>query len=588
MKTFFASLLGTLVGIILAFFIIFLIFAAIIGSAVKSLKQDEIAKVDPTTVLEIRLNHAIPERTAQKMFHFKMDDDNVFSETVGLNDILEEIRHAAKDNHIKGIYLNLSDIPAGLATVQAIRNELQSFKTAGKFIIAYGIGYSQKSYYLASVADKVYMYPEGVIFLKGLSAQIMFYKKALDKLGVQVQVFRHGRFKSFVEPFILDKMSPDNRLQTRSLLLSVWDRMLSEMGGSRNITVGTFNNMADSLTVRTADAALQHKLVDSLLYPDQVMDKIKEKLKLTAKQDISFIGLDDYRETFNTTKMSSSKIAVIYASGDIVSGTGDDQEIGSSRISETIKQARLDPEVKAIVLRVNSPGGDAVASDVIWREVHLAKQVKPVIVSMSDVAASGGYYIACDANVIVCEPTTITGSIGVFGLLPNAQQFLNDKLGITVDTVSTNTHAAAGSLFYPLMSNEMAVLQNGIENFYHTFMTRVANGRNMTVAQVDSIAQGRVWSGSQSRKIGLTDTLGGMDLALKIAAEKAHLTDYSIEELPAPFSPFHKIFSRFSSNMETKTLKNELGDMYEPLEEMTKVLKASGIQARMPYRLIIE
>ncbi|HTB05696.1 MAG TPA: signal peptide peptidase SppA [Bacteroidia bacterium] len=586
MKTFFASLLGTLVGIVLAFLIIFFICAAIIGSAFKSLKEEEVIKVQPSSVLEIRLNHSIGERSSPKMFHFKLDD-NTFSETVGLNDIIEDIHHAAKDTLLKGIYLNLSDIPAGMAIIEAIRHELAEFKNSGKFIFAYGIGYSQKSYYLASVADKVYMHPEGIIFLKGLSAQIMFYKKALDKLGVQVQVFRHGRYKSFVEPFILDKMSPDNRVQTRSLMVSLWDKMLGDMGVSRNITFTAFNNMADSLTVRTAEAAQQHGLVDSLLYSDQVMDKIKQRLKLTTQQNISFIGLDDYRETFHTNT-SSSKIAVIYAIGDIVSGNGDDESIGSSRISETIKQARLDANIKAIVLRINSPGGDAVASDVIWREVQLTKQVKPVIVSMGDVAASGGYYIACAANVIVCEPTTITGSIGVFGLLPNAQQLLNDKLGITVDTVSTNTHASAGSLYYPLLSNEMAVLQNGIENFYHTFMSRVAAGRNLTIAQVDSIAQGRVWSGIQSRKIGLTDTLGGMDLALKIAAEKAHLTEYSIEELPSPFGPFHKFLSRFSSNIETEALKNELGDIYEPVEEIKKLMKTTGVQARMPYQLIIE
>ncbi|HXP49651.1 MAG TPA: signal peptide peptidase SppA, partial [Bacteroidia bacterium] len=277
-----------------------------------------------------------------------------------------------------------------------------------------------------------------------------------------------------------------------------------------------------------------------------------------------------------------------YATGDIGQGNGDDESIGSARISRTISEARLDTSIKAIVLRINSPGGDALASDIIWREVDLAKKNKPVVVSMGDVAASGGYYIACDANEIVAEPTTITGSIGVFGLIPNAQELMNDKLGITIDTVSTNTHAAGGSVFYPLKSDEETILQSGIENFYHTFLTRVANGRNLTTAQVDSIAQGRVWSGIQARKIGLVDTLGDLNLAIKIAAEKAHVTTYTIEELPTLINPLKKFLKYFSSNAETKILQEELGSFYQPVEELSKTVKIRGIQAKMPYQLIIE
>jgi len=562
-----------------------------ISSAVKSFKTEKPNVVSPSSVLEIRLNKAVRERSDERGFDFNLGDgEKRFTENSGLNDIIADIRHAATDNNIKGIYLNLGDVPSGLATVEAVRNELAKFKeTSHKFIIAYASGYSQKSYYLASVADKVYLYPEGEIFLKGLSAQIMFYKKALDKLGVTVQVFRHGRYKSYVEPFILDKMSPDNRLQTRMLLSSVWDKMLTDIGANRGITVGAINEMADSMSIHSAELAESHKLVDSLLYPDEVMDKMRTKLGISARQDISFIGLDDYRQTFYEPYSSTSKIAVIYASGDIVQGNGTDEEIGSNRMSKAIREARLDPAVKAIVLRVNSPGGDALASDIMWREIDLAKKAKPVVVSMGDYAASGGYYIACDANTIVAEPTTITGSIGVFGLIPNAQQLLNDKLGITVDTVSTNTHAAAGSVFYPLQSNEMAVLQGGVENFYHTFLSRVAAGRNMTVANVDSIAQGRVWSGAQAIKIGLVDTLGGMDVALKIAAKKANITTYSVEELPAASNAWKRFLARFNpEDMDNKILQDKLGDFYAPVQELTKAATTKGIQARMPYQLIIQ
>lgn len=592
MKTFFGSMLGSFLGAIIGLVIVFFITLGILAGLVKSIKSKEVEHISKNSVLEIKLDHTILERTPENPFHFDFDDNTPARETAGLNDILACIRHAATDNKIKGIYLDLGDIPAGIATVETIRKALQNFKTSsGKFIIAYGIGYSQKSYYLASVADKVYLYPEGEIFLKGLSVQLMFYKDALDKLGIQVQVFRHGRFKSFVEPYIMDKMSPDNRLQLHGLLTSIWGNMLSDIAGSRHLTVGAINQMADSLTISSAKEALKYKLVDSLLYPDQVKAQLKSMtLADTDKQGkaINFVGLDEYRRSFSTYKNTPQKIAIIYADGDIIQGQGDDATIGSTRISKAIREARLDPEVKAIVLRVNSPGGDGIASDIIWREVELAKKAKPVIVSMGDYAASGGYYISCAANEIVAEPTTITGSIGVFGLLPDAKGLLQDKLGITVDTVSTNTHSSAPSLFYPLETKEAMVLQNAIEDFYHTFLTRVADGRNMTVANVDSIGQGRVWSGTQARKIGLVDTLGSIKVAINIAAKKANITDYGIEELPQQMNPLHKLLSSLTNETEETFLKEKLGDAYKPIDDFTKLQNTKGVQARIPYDINIQ
>lgn len=593
MKTFFGSLLGSFLGAIIGLVIIFFIIIGIFAGLMKSIKtKNNIETIYSNSILEIKLNHEIKERTAEHPFNFNFDDNTPSRETLGLNDIIACIRHAGTDSKIKGIYLNLGDVPGGISSIQTIRKELQDFKTtSGKFIIAYGIGYSQKSYYLASVADKVYLYPEGEILLKGLSAEIMFYKKALDKLGIQVQVFRHGRFKSFVEPYILDRMSPDNKLQLRRLFSSIWIDLISDMADSRHLTVGAINEMADSLSISSAKEALEYKLVDSLLYPDQIKARLKTiSSEHGAKKngDNNFVGLDEYRRSFSTYKYSTQKIAIIYANGDIIEGEGDDESIGAGRISRAVRDARLDPDVKAIVLRVNSPGGDGIASDIIWREVELTKKEKPVVVSMGDYAASGGYYISCAASEIVAEPTTITGSIGVFGLLPNAKELMEDKLGITIDTISTNTHSAAPSLFYPLESKEAMVLQNAIEDFYHTFLTRVAEGRNMTVANVDSIGQGRVWSGEQARKIGLVDTLGSLKVAIKIAAAKANIVDYNVEELPQQLNPLHKFLSSISDQAGETFLKTILGDNYKPVEDISKLKNSKGVQARMPYDLNIQ
>lgn len=589
MKSFFGSLLGSFIGAIISLIIVFFIVAGIVSSIVN--KSNEVQSIEPNSVLEIKLDHAISERTPPPSpFNLYLDDNASAPETAGLNDIVACIRHAARDNKIKGIYLNLGNISAGISTIETIRQELENFKKSGKFVIAYAIGYSQKSYYLASVADKVDLYPEGEIFLKGLAVQIMFYKNALEKLGIQVQVFRHGRFKSFVEPFILDKMSPDNKLQLRGLITSVWGSMLADISDSRHLTVSDINQMADSLSINSAKEALNHKLVDSLLYPEQAEAQVKSMAKVNSDKKanrVNFVGIDEYRNSFNLPG-SVKKIAIIYANGDIKQGQGDDETIGSTRISKAISEARRDSNVKAIVLRVNSPGGDGIASDIIWREVELARKEKPVIVSMGDYAASGGYYISCAATEIVAEPTTITGSIGVFGLLPNAKELLEDKLGITTDTVSTNAHSAAPSIAFPLESKEAMVLQNAIEDFYHTFLTRVADGRNMTVANVDSIAQGRVWSGAQAIKIGLVDTLGSFKTAISIAAQKAHLVSYGIEELPRQMNPLSMFLRNFRNNISVSFLKEQLGDTYRPIEDLSKLKDLKGIQARLPCDMDIQ
>src|SRR6185312_5126526 len=369
MKTFFGSMLGSFLGAIIGLVIIFFIMVGLVAGIMKSVKTKSVEHISDNSILELKLDYHILERTPESPFNFDFDDNAPTRETAGLSDIIASIRHAATDSKIKGIYLNLGDIPAGISTVETIRKELKNFKTSsGKFIIAYGVGYSQKSYYLASVADKIYLYPEGEIFLKGLSVELMFYKNALDKLGIQIQVFRHGRFKSFVEPYIMDKMSPDNKLQLRGLISSIWGDMLSSIADSRHLTVDALNLMADSLSISSAHEALSHKLVDSLLYPDQVKSELKSlaKMEISKKDnEVNFVGIDEYRRSFSEANFGSRKIAIIYANGDIIQGQGDDETIGSTRISKAINQARLDPDVKAIVLRVNSPGGDGIASDII-------------------------------------------------------------------------------------------------------------------------------------------------------------------------------------------------------------------------------
>jgi protease-4 len=588
MRNFFASLFGALIGIFLAFFLVFLLILGIVSSKMKNFKEGKAESITTPSVLVMRLNHPIVERTPKSLnFSFGEDKEDK-SEKSGLDDILVDIHHAATDNNIKGIFLNLSETLASPATLEAIRDELLKFKTSGKFIIANSAGYSQGSYYLASVSDKVYIYPDGDLLFKGLSAHVLFFKHALEKLGISIQVFRHGRFKSFVEPFILDKMSDANRLQTRMLVGSIWNTMLDGIGSSRHLTPAEMNKMADSMDIRTADDAVRFKLADASEYTDVVFKELREKMGVQEDKKIPTVGLDEYRKSFKVDKDDEGIIAVVFATGEIKEGEGDDEgTLGSARIIRAIKNAASNDNVKAIVLRVNSPGGAVTPSDMIWREVTLAKKKKPFIVSMGDVAASGGYYISCAADKIVAEPTTITGSIGVFGIIPNAKELLNDKLGLSMDTVNTNAHSGAGSVAYPLEPSEQAVIQGVIEKIYNTFLTRVSDGRNIPVAMVDSIAQGRVWSGTDARKIGLVDTLGGLDVAISIAAKKANLTSYNIKELPAQLNPLRTLLKKYGMDEETKILKEELGEYYEPVMTISNSLKTQGIQARMPYDITI-
>ncbi len=592
MKQFFKYVLATIVGLVFTSIIIVIIGIAIIASA----SSDKGSHVDANSVLHISFNGTIPERTPNNPLSglpFLGLDDN---KDVGLNDILADIKKAKTDNNIKGIFLDESYIESQQATVEEIRNALIDFKKSGKFIIAYAEVYTQSFYYLASVADKVYINPKGIFEFKGFSSQITFLKGALDKLGIEAQIIKVGTYKSAVEPLFLTKMSDANRLQVTSYLGSLYDHFLTNIGKSRNISKDSLFNYANNLAIQFPEDALKYKLVDGLKYKDEILDELRARTGTEKKATIPSIELKDYTKSDadkaddSNDKNSSSKnrIAIIYASGEISGGDGDDNTIGSERISKALRKARLDSKVKAVVLRVNSPGGSSLASDVIWREVMLTKKEKPIIVSMGDLAASGGYYISCAADSIIAEPNTITGSIGIFAILPNMQKLFNDKLGITFDGVTTGKYADLGDISKPLSPDERAILQNQVNHGYDDFTKAVAAGRHKTQAYINSIGQGRVWTGEQAIKNGLVDRLGNINDAITSAAKMAKLSDYKLIEYPEQKSILDKFGSSFNVEMKTRAIKSELGDnyrYYEQIKGVTQMMRTP--QTRLPYDIVI-
>ncbi|OFX50905.1 MAG: signal peptide peptidase SppA [Bacteroidetes bacterium GWA2_30_7] len=591
MKSFFKIFFASMLAIIITGVITVLIFIGIFASLVSSVNDKPVA-VKENSILKITLDNEIVDRATDnplQNFDFMSMKSN---QKLGLYDILKDIKKAKTDSNIKGIYLELSEISAGIATVEEIRTALLAFKESGKFIISYSDFYSQKAYYLASAADKVYVNPQGLVEFKGLGAELMFFKGTLEKLGVEPQIIRHGKFKSAIEPFILDKMSPANREQTITYMKSIWDNIVAGISETRKITSTELNNLADSMKIDNAAAALNYKLVDGLKYKDEIIAELQNLSGVSEKDGLRFIGLANYTKSPEKKEegkkgLAKEKIAIIYASGEIDMGEGEDQKIGSESLSKVIRRARKDSTIKAVVFRINSPGGSALASEVIWREIDLTKKVKPVIVSMGDVAASGGYYIACPADVILADHNTITGSIGVFGVLWNGQKLMNEKLGITVDRVTTNTHSDIGSVFRPMEDAERAVIQKSVEEIYDVFITHVAEGRRIEKAQVDSIGQGRVWSGVNAKEIKLIDEFGGIERAIEIAIEKANLENYRIVELPRQKDPFQQILEQLKGDSQESAIKQYLGFSYKYYKNLNELLNLKGVQARLPYYINI-
>jgi protease-4 len=567
---------------VISFFIIFFV---IIGIIVSSSSDAEETTIKNNSVLKINFKGQIIDRGNDEI-----DIENIINqseEKVGLNNILSSIEKAKKDDRIKGIYLNVENISASIATLEEIRNKLKEFKdSTNKFILSYSEVYGQSAYYISSVADEIYLHPQGMLELKGLAYQGMFFKNTLEKLEVEAQIIRHGKFKSAVEPFMLEKMSKSNRMQVSRFLTSLWGDLTKGMSEGRSLSQKEINSMAQNLLIQEADQALQYNLVDKLAFKDELVDSLKSKLNLTKDQKINFVSLNKYKDVSvkdKNTKYSKNKIAVIYATGEINGGEGSPESIGSEGLSKTIREAREDKNVKAIVLRVNSPGGSALASETILREMALAKEAKPVIVSMGDVAASGGYYIACQADTIVANPTTITGSIGVFGVLMNAKEMMNNKLGITIDTVKTNKHADIGTIFRPLTRVERQIIQNSVENVYDTFISRVSLGRNLSKEYVDSVGQGRVWTGRDALELGLVDVLGGLETAIEISSNMADLQDYRIVNLPKQKDPIEVLLQDLmGEEVKSSIVKKELGDFYDTYMELKNINSMDQIQMRMP------
>jgi protease-4 len=588
MKDFFKFVFASMIGFILSFFVVFLLLIALITAMVSSAGNDGKVTIASNSVLHVSLDYPIKERTDKNPFA----DLSLFGleskKTLGLNEILANIEDAKSDDRIKGIYLDVSSLSSGMATIEEVRTALIDFKKSGKFIIAYSEVYTQGAYYLATVADKIYLNPEGMIDFRGLSSEIMFFKGALEKLDIEAQIIKVGTYKSAVEPFILDKMSEPNKQQVTSFLGSMYDHILSEISKSRKISKESLFSMADSAKIRDPKDALSFKMVDGLKYKDEVLDELKKLTKTDQKKDIKSVSLEEYTANEEAKEESSkNRIAIIYANGEIMSGEGDDETIGSERISRAIRKARTDDKVKAIVLRINSPGGSALASDVIWRETVLAKKSKPVIVSMGDLAASGGYYIACAADSIFAQPNTITGSIGVFGIIPNMQKFFNNKLGITFDGVKTGQFADLGSISRPLTEGEKMIIQLEVNKTYDTFTKKVADGRKKSQTYINSVGQGRVWSGTEALKIGLVDRLGSIDDAIASAAKKAKIKDFKIVDYPSQVDPISALFDKSGDKVKSYFVKRELGDNFMYYEQMKSALNLSGVQARIPYNIQI-
>ncbi|WP_210490734.1 signal peptide peptidase SppA [Rufibacter aurantiacus] len=588
MRQFLKFVLATMVGLFLFSVVSFLI---LLGIAAAASSGDEVS-IAEGSVLELKLGQPVVERAPRSPFADLGMEEMFGQEGIGLDEIKASIKKAKADDHIKGIFLNLDLLQAGMASVEEIRNSLLDFKKSKKFVVAYSEFSTEKAYYLASVADRFYLNPQGTMELNGLSSEVMFFKGTLEKLDLQPYIFKVGEYKSAVEPFILDKMSDPSREQTQSFLNSLNDFMLQNIATSRKKSLAEMKNLSDSMLVHNAKDALRYGLVTHLGYYDEATDYMKSRTGVKKEKELKLVNLGTYKKAADPEKKSgssSNKIAVIYASGDIVGGKGDDESIGGQGMSEAIRKARLDKNVKAVVLRINSPGGSSLASDVIWREVMLTKKVKPIIASMSDVAASGGYYIAMACDTIVAHPTTITGSIGVFGMMVNSENFLKNKLGITTDRVKTGKFSDVPSVTRAMTPYEKMHIQREVERIYDDFTTKAAQSRHMPVADLRKVASGRVWSGIEAKQRGLVDVMGGLDQAIAIAARKAKLKegDYRLRTLPAQKSFMDNLFSDTESQMKAYFLRNELGDMLPYYQQYQRVIQMQGIQARLPFEIEI-
>jgi len=584
LKRVFSTVIGIFIFLIICFFGILLL-GLLFGSG-----TDDLVSVKSNSVLELKLDFPINDYAGKTKFaEYSFLNEDIKN---GLFNIIDAIKYAETDDKIKGISIDNNFINAGISQTKALRGALLKFKASGKFVVAYGDMYSQKDYYLSSVADTIYLNPVGIMEFKGLSTERLYFKDFQEKTGLKMEVIRLGKYKSAVEPYIANEMSDNNREQISVYLNSLWSEMKQDISKSRHISVDRLNIIADSLLARNPNMAKTSNLIDKIAYHDEYVNGMKHAIGIQSGKDLNSVNIADYAE-YAATKLKSNysknKIAVIYAEGDIMYAEGEKGTVGHISINKSLQKVRNDDKVKAVVLRVNSPGGSALASELIWREIELTKKVKPVIVSMGDLAASGGYYIAANADKIIAEPTTITGSIGVFGMLPNGKD-LADNIGINAEQVVTNKNAVTYSFFEPLNDDQRGFIKEGVLDIYDLFTKRVADGRNLTREQVEAIAQGRVWTGADALNIGLVDKLGGLDLALEYAVEASGIEDYQIREFPVFEKDLEKILQDLGL-VKTKEaiLSDELGEEnYKLLKEVKRLSQKKGVQLLFPFSVEIK
>jgi protease-4 len=581
-RTFFAALLAFVVGSLVCLFIFF----GIVGAMLSFADTSEAVKVKPNTVLRIMLDQPVQERGGSKLsnvnlFNFSMEP------AVGLNELIKAIKKAADDPNIKMIYMDMSHVAIGIAQREELRDALLQFKESEKPVIAYGDNLSQGAYYLASAADKIYLNPYGSLSLQGLSIEVTFFKRLLEKLQIDVQIIRHGKYKSAVEPFILEEMSKENEAQLLSFTNSIWHYWLEKIATARQTDVKKLQALINNYTfsmVSPATAALENGLVDGLMYKDELLDELMRLTGVDSEKDLVMLNVTKYAKTVTPNLTAKDRIAVVYADGEISAGKGEDGITGW-QFANTLRDLRHNDKVKAVVFRVNSPGGEVQASEIIARELSLLNETKPVVVSMSNYAASGGYWISAPASAIVANPTTLTGSIGVFGVIPNLERGLRNHLGITIDVAKTSKGADFPSTTRPLTAQERNTMQGMIDGIYTQFVAKVAQNREMNEKDVDSIAQGRVWTGLQAMENGLVDYLGGLDYAINVAADLAELTDYRVTELPEQKDPFTQMLEMFKD--ASISAHGTLFQTYKKLEKHAAQLQQTQVLARMPFEVEI-
>ena len=577
MRSFFKTFLASFLALVIFSLIVFFILLGII-SALTTKSKPEIAS---KSILELDLGQLYHERMVESpLASFSSESD-----APGVFDVVRLIERAKTDNNIAGIYVHADNNVNGFATSKEIREALLDFKKSKKFILAFGDRMSQKAYYIATAADKVYLNPYGNFDWRGFAVTFAFLKGTLEKLDVKPQIFYAGKYKSATEMFRTEQMTPENKLQTTVWLNAIYRDFLNNISSSRQIDTATLHSLANTATIQTPDDALKYKLVDGLKYDDQIKDEIKSKAGLNKTDKINFVSINKYNEAVNLRRSNSNRIALIYAEGNIVEGTGSAESIGDENYVKIIRKARLDSKVKAIVMRVNSGGGSALASENIWRELNRAKEDgKPVVVSFGDVAASGGYYISCGADSIFAEANTITGSIGVFGIIPDMSGLFKNKLGVTFDGVKTAPYADAGAIYRPLTGAEQQQIKNSIERTYSQFKQRVATGRKKSESYIDSIAQGRVWIGSDALNVGLVDKIGNLDDAINAAARMAKLSGFMIKEFPENESWLENVLNK-KKNEPAESIKQQIGiDNYKLLQEVIYIKQMTGsAQARLPF-----